>query len=66
MADFCKQCSIALFGADHGDLKNIGRGETLAPGEGWVCICEGCGPTLVNDDGECISDCLEQHNPSAQ
>lgn len=65
MADFCKQCSISMFGEDLRDLASIGTG-ALGEGEGWAVICEGCGPTLVNDEGECIvDDCMEKghHHP---
>jgi hypothetical protein len=50
MADFCKQCSIDMFGEDFGDLK-LGP---LEPEYYWPVLCEGCGPTLVNEDGECV------------
>lgn len=68
MADFCKQCSIANFGADYGDLAlspdDPKRG-TLEPGCGWLNLCEGCGVTVTDDDGACIADasydCLEKH-----
>ena len=62
MADFCRQCSLDLFGQDAGDLRGLGGKDDkpLEPGEGYLVICEGCGPTLVNKDGECIAeDCLE-------
>jgi len=66
MADFCKQCSIENFGEDFGDLKGITdrklTEEEINCGMGWPTICEGCGPTLVNDEGECIeSNCLKEH-----
>lgn len=59
MADFCKQCSIDLFGEDFRDLAGIGaaRGEELEPGSGWIALCEGCGPTLVDDNGVCMGHC---------
>ncbi|QDP61579.1 MAG: hypothetical protein Tp138OMZ00d2C19078261_40 [Prokaryotic dsDNA virus sp.] len=55
MADFCKQCSIEIFGEDCGDMKGLGDGSKLEPGFGWACLCEGCGPTVVDDEGTCIS-----------
>ncbi len=62
MADFCKQCSEELFGEDHGDLKGMGGGETLPEGHGWVALCEGCGPALVDNDGRCTADhCDKKH-----
>ena len=67
MADFCKQCSIDMFGEDCGDLKGMGNGVNrtqaeLDDGMGWPVLCEGCGPTIVNDEGECIGKkCLKKH-----
>lgn len=58
MADFCKQCSIAMFGEDTGDLKGLGNGKPLPKGHGWQVLCEGCGPTLVLDDGSCMGNCI--------
>lgn len=54
MADFCKQCSIALFNEDLGDFRNAGAPDTFE-------VCEGCGPTVVNADGECVSMWCEKH-----
>ena len=60
MADFCKQCSIAGFGEDYGDLAGL---NVDADGKAWpytVVLCEGCGPIQVNPEGVCVScDCLE-------
>ena len=58
MADFCKQCSIEMFGKDYGDLK-LGP---LKIGHGWVVLCEGCGPTMVDAEGQCtVKSCLQKH-----
>jgi len=61
MADFCKQCSIETFGKDYGDLANLGPAENLKPGEGWLALCEGCGPICVTHDGTCISNDCPEH-----
>jgi len=59
MADFCMQCSIELFNEDFEDFKGIGKGKNLPEGSGWSVLCEGCGMTLVDDEGKCIlRDCL--------
>lgn len=59
MAEFCKQCSIALFGDDTKDLADLISEDDCEGGHGIAVICEGCGPTIVNWLGECIStDCL--------
>jgi len=63
MADFCNQCAGRL-GLPPGDLKGIGDIERLGQGSGWKALCEGCGPTYVDDEGNCISDwCLCHHDP---
>ena len=64
MADFCKQCSIELFGEDYGDFKPHNPAP-LKPGYGWPVLCEGCGPTLVNNEGECIAKDCELHGEEA-
>lgn len=57
MADFCKQCSINMFGEDFKELARISE-----PGQFADVICEGCGWTTVNHNGECVSStCLEKH-----
>lgn len=66
MADFCKQCSLKIFNEDCGDLAGIGprklTNKEIFAGVGWACLCEGCGPTVVTDFGECISHyCLKRH-----
>lgn len=52
MADLCKQCADDL-GFPDTDFAAPERG-TLKEGEGWTFLCEGCGPTLVDDDGVCL------------
>ncbi len=64
MADFCKQCSMDMFGEDFGDMKGLGDGEPLKPGWGYQVLCEDCGPTLVDEDGKCIADCDKHHECS--
>lgn len=56
MADFCTQCSVHL-GAPRGwsDFTE----EPYYPIE---VLCEGCGPTIVDSSGRCIStNCLIDH-----
>ncbi len=60
MADFCKQCSIEHFGEDFEDFKPHNKAP-LKEGFGWAALCEGCGPTLVDDNGACIANCLLHH-----
>jgi hypothetical protein len=58
MAEFCKQCSIKLFGKDFEELAGL-----CEPGEQVVVICEGCckmsDPSAVNHLGECV---IASHN----
>ena len=62
MADFCRQCSLEIFGKDTQELAGLGDGRELTEGHGWRALCEGCGPAIVDDEGRCISPwCLERH-----
>ena len=55
MADFCAQCSADLgLPPGYSDFDWPGATES-------VQYCEGCGGIRVNEKGECVSDCLEQH-----
>jgi hypothetical protein len=57
MADFCKQCSIELFGEDSGDLAGLSRPEDTANGMYASAICESCrheGVCQVNHEGTCM------------
>lgn len=58
MADFCKQCSIDMFGRDYGDLARIANKNGRA-----MVLCEGCGGNrIVSRNGTCVSEtCLKQH-----
>lgn len=62
MADFCRQCSIEVFGEDLKDLSGLSSPEDTKNGLYSVVICEGCGATQVDHEGVCISpDCLTKH-----
>ena len=52
MADFCNQCAKEL-GFPEGDLARPDCGPP-GPGMGYPELCEGCGPTLVDEKGNCI------------
>jgi len=63
MANFCKSCSIELFGKDFEELKPK---EPAEPGYYYSGICETCGMIQVDNDGDCVSeDCNRQRNPDA-
>ena len=57
MADFCKQCSIEIFGEDYNDLAGLcEKGSIISE------LCEGCGPCYVDYTGTCVScTCLKKH-----
>jgi hypothetical protein len=64
MAEFCKQCSLDLFGEDHTELAGLGGlAPTLLPGECYPALCEGCGFIGVNDYGECVACHLHAGQP---
>lgn len=57
MADFCKQCSIEAFNEDFRDLAGI-----AVEGRVAQTLCEGCGITFVDKDGECVGEnCFKDH-----
>lgn len=56
MADFCKQCSIDIFGEDFRELAGITTQEGWNDGKAAVVLCEGCGPIQVDPDGNCVSE----------
>ncbi|ANA48942.1 hypothetical protein PaMx35_ORF35 [Pseudomonas phage PaMx35] len=60
MADFCKACSLAMWGEDFGDLAGITKQEDWDNGKACNVICEGCGVIQVDPEGECVSsDCIK-------
>ena len=62
MADFCKQCSMDLFGEDYFELAGLSTKEDTAEKLYPIVLCEGCGPCQVDHTGQCISTgCLKSH-----
>lgn len=60
MADFCKQCSVDMFGEDFGDLKGLSTADDTSKGLYPLVLCEGCGAIQVDHEGKCVSkDCHE-------
>lgn len=55
MSDFCRDCSEIMFGHDFRELALPSAGPTNR------VICEGCGETLVNPDGECLIHTHAEH-----
>lgn len=66
MADFCQQCSIALFDEDFRDTAEVMPREAYTDGSGYAVICEGCGYTVVDFDGKCIADWCQEHGTKEQ
>lgn len=64
MADFCRACSIAIFGDDFKELASITDPEQWKLGKATCVLCEGCGPIQVDPNGNCVSrDCLHEGEP---
>lgn len=62
MDDFCKQCSIEIFGEDFRDLAELSTEDDTKNGLYPVVICEGCGCIQVDHEGACVSpDCAKHH-----
>lgn len=61
MAEFCKQCTQSVFGGDlASDFQNIISPEEEQQGICVMVLCEGCGPTRVDREGNCLEyDCCE-------
>ncbi len=62
MADFCKQCSLDIFGIDFVELANITPEADFKEGYAASVLCEGCGAIRVDPDGKCLSNCLKNHS----
>lgn len=64
MAEFCKQCSIDMFGEDFKELAGLTKTEDWLKELAYQVICEGCGPIQVDPDGNCVSsDCIRAGKP---
>lgn len=55
MADFCKDCSLEIFGEDFRELAGITKLEDQNKDRYAVVICEGCGIIQVDIEGKCMS-----------
>jgi hypothetical protein len=59
MADFCNQCAKDL-GFLEGDLSS--NRQAPEAGMGYPDLCEGCGPCLVDEKGNCVNPvCYKSH-----
>lgn len=66
MADFCQQCSIEMFGDDTRDMAGLSTQEETENGLSIPVICEGCGYTLVDHEGRCVSPYCKKHQSVSQ
>ena len=62
MADFCKDCSIEMWGKDNEDLSNLISRERVLQGYAARVLCEGCEGILVNHLGVCIDPQCKKHS----
>jgi hypothetical protein len=61
VADFCKQCSVIVWGGVFDPVDNDMAG-LCEEDEMVAVLCEHCGHIFVNHLGECITpDCMERH-----
>lgn len=59
MSDHCKSCI-----PEFGDFDHLAKLPPCLPGEGYLVLCEGCGPAYLNNDGTCQGGCLiKAHGP---
>lgn len=58
MADFCKECNNELFDVNESDFGPFSLDTPLEPGEGFLVLCESCGPILVDHNGLKITTAL--------
>ena len=61
---FCQQCVHTLFGDDEPDrqLADLITRDQSDEGLFANVLCEGCGYTMVDSRGRCVSaDCYEKH-----
>lgn len=64
MADFCKGCAEQQIGKDTGDLANLTSPAEWGMGRAARVLCEGCGFTEVDPEGNCVSeDCMRKGKP---
>jgi hypothetical protein len=64
VAEFCWQCTEAL-GAkgEQNDFVDLSRPPEaqIHTERAFGVVCEGCGPTLVDAEGRCVSEVCEKH-----
>lgn len=56
MANFCKECSIAHFGKDFGDLAKLMPESDYDEDHGALDLCECCGPVVVDYEGKRMNE----------
>jgi len=62
MAEFCRQCSVSMFGEPYADFEGISTEADTQNKLYPIVLCESCGPCQVYHTGKCVSiDCFEKH-----
>lgn len=61
MAGYCRQCGLDLFRHDFREFADLIDPEDVREGRCCPVICEGCGPTLVDHKGRCVSEECPEH-----
>lgn len=57
MADFCTQCTKEIYGEADSDFKDL-----CPPTVDHILVlCEGCGHTHVNREGDCVDPQCARH-----
>jgi len=60
MAEFCNQCAADM--GFPGDFCGLVTADQVKIGLSAIVLCEGCGRTIVDHEGNCISEqCLMKH-----
>ena len=60
MAEFCEECNKEHFGMES-DFSYLRDNEKCYYLEAYPVLCEGCGPTVVDNNGVCVSIKCELH-----
>ena len=61
MADFCWQCCETVLGIRGEQNDFNGFVEFKSEGVTASVLCEGCGPTVVDQEGKCINPNCKEH-----
>lgn len=60
MAEFCKECSINMWGRDLGEFSNLISEDKVKEGYGALVCCEGCGVIRVDHTGKRLEESKDE------